>query len=174
VGNVTIGPDGNYELNGTDRPQPRKLLRTVEDLIECLKTDPRRIAEAMQRIGRFGGQVPAANVLRHTLDVWQRVCDGAKSKAAIRWALLHDVHEVLTGDVVHGHKPIWLSNRQDEIDRALIAEFLPGLTQQQRGYVGFCDYYCGNAELARWERDEHEEWFCDVTTWVREVQKFCR
>ena len=39
-----------------------KLLRTAEDLIECLENDPRRVAEAMQRIGRFGGQIPGCNV----------------------------------------------------------------------------------------------------------------
>jgi len=77
------------------------LITTAEELADAIVTDPERVAACLGRINRFGGQVPHCTVLRHSLHVFERIdADFDSSDAARLWALLHDVHEVLTGDVV--------------------------------------------------------------------------
>ena len=77
------------------------LITTAEQLAEAIVTDPERVAACVGRINRFGGQVPNCTVLRHSLHVFERVdADPDASDAARLWALLHDCHEILTGDVV--------------------------------------------------------------------------
>jgi hypothetical protein len=125
-----------------------KLLRTAEDLIECLENDPKRVAEAMQRIGRFGGQIPGCNVLVHSLHV-ERLLNRAEPPETRLWALLHDVHEVLTGDVMRGWKPGQLDAMQYRIDEKIRDRFCP-VDSDGRSVVDDCDEVAGDAEVERW------------------------
>ncbi len=124
-----------------------KLLRTAEDLIECLENNPGHVAECMQRIGRFGGQIPGCTLLVHSLHVERLVRD---EPAATRlWALIHDVHEVLTGDVMRGWKPDQLDYMQYRIDEKLRERFCP-VDQDGRSVVDHMDELAGDAEVERW------------------------
>ena len=125
-----------------------KLLRTAEDLIECLENDPRRVAEAMQRIGRFGGQIPGCNVLGHSLHV-QLLLNRAEPPETRLWALLHDVHEVLTGDVMRGWKPGQLDDMQYRIDEKIRDRFCP-VDQDGRDVVDHHDEMAGDFEAEAW------------------------
>lgn len=124
-----------------------KLMRTADDLIECLENDPRRVAEAMQRIGRFGGQIPGCNVLGHSLHVESLV----QSEAPLvrLWALIHDAHEVLTGDVMRGYKPGQLDAMQFRIDEKIQVRFCP-VDAGGRNIVDDADTIAGDAEVERW------------------------
>ena len=103
------------------------LITTAEQLAEAIVTDPERVAACLGRINRFGGQVPNCTVLRHSLHVFERIdADFDSSDAARLWALLHDVHEVLTGDVVRPYVNGRLRMQQAEIDAVIVAR-LPQL-----------------------------------------------
>ena len=125
-----------------------KLLRTAEDLIECLENDPRRVAEAMQRIGRFGGQIPGCNVLGHSLHV-DALLNRAEPPETRLWALIHDVHEVLTGDVMRGWKPGELDDMQYRIDEKIRDRFCP-VDQDGRDVVDHYDEVAGDVEVEQW------------------------
>ena len=126
-----------------------KLMRTVDDLIECLENDPRRVAEAMQRIGRFGGQIPGCNVLGHSLHV-QVLLNRAEPPETRLWALMHDVHEVLTGDVMRGYKPGLLDDMQFYIDEKIRDRFCP-VDQNGRDVVDHYDKVAGDLEVEAWQ-----------------------
>ena len=103
------------------------LIQTPEQLADAIRNDPQRVAECLHRINRFGGQVPHCTVLRHSLHVFERIdADFDSSDAARLWALLHDVHEVLTGDVVRPYVNGRLRMQQAEIDAVIVAR-LPQL-----------------------------------------------
>ena len=106
------------------------LITTAEQLAEAIVTDPERVAACLGRINRFGGQVPNCTVLRHSLHVFERIdADVDSTDAARLWALLHDCHEILTGDVVRPYVNARLRMDQQEID-AVIVSRLPLLMQQ--------------------------------------------
>ena len=126
-----------------------KLLRTADDLIECLENDPKRVAEAMQRIGRFGGQIPGCNVLGHSLHV-EALLHSAEPPETRLWALLHDAHEVLTGDVMRGWKPGQLDDMQFCIDQKIRDRFCP-VDQDGRSVVDHYDEAAGDLEVEAWQ-----------------------
>lgn len=150
---TTIGPDGKYDFREPQQPQQQsvtnQLLRTGEDLIECLRKDPRRIAEAMGRMHRFGGQVPGCTVLAHSLRVYYDTL--GQSPRTRLWALLHDCHEVLTGEVVRAHKGIELRAFQTRVDWLLLAEFCPGITEAEKRAVRDADDTVNRREYERWQ-----------------------
>ena len=103
------------------------LITTAEELAEAIISDPERVAACLARINRFGGQVPHCTVLRHSLYVFERIdADVDSSDAARLWALLHDCHEILTGDVVRPYVNARLRMDQEYIDEVIV-ERLPML-----------------------------------------------
>jgi hypothetical protein len=91
------------------------LIQTPEQLAEVIRNDPQRVAECLHRINRFGGQAISCSVLQHSLAVYDRL---AGWPASVRlWALLHDCHEILTGDVVRPYTNGLLVNEQTSIDQ---------------------------------------------------------
>ena len=106
------------------------LITTAEELAEAIITDPERVAACLGRINRFGGQVQHCTVLRHSLHVFERIDSDPDSLDAARlWALLHDCHEILTGDVVRPYVTARLRMDQAAID-AVIVRRLPLLVPQ--------------------------------------------
>ena len=106
------------------------LITTAEQLAEAIICDPERVAACLGRIHRFGGQVQHCTVLRHSLHVFERIdSDPDASDAARLWALLHDCHEILTGDVVRPYVTARLRMDQQAIDTVIIAR-LPLLVPQ--------------------------------------------
>ena len=171
---TTIGPDGKYEFA---EPQPQQqqpaenqLLRTGEDLIECLRKDPRRIAEAMDRMHRFGGQVPDCTVLAHSLRVYYDTL--GQSPRVRLWALLHDVHEVLTGEVVRTHKGLELRTFQMRVDWLLLAEFCPDITEAERRAVRDADDVTNRREHERWQTGGTWQDGDNVRLWLEAVELF--
>jgi len=137
-----------------------KLMRTADDLIEALENDPRRVAECMRQIGRFGGQIPGCNVFVHSLHVERLVRN--ETPLVRLWALLHDVHEVLTGDVMRGWKPGQLDDMQHRIDQKIRDRFCP-VDSDGRNIVDDMDEVAGIAEFEAWGTVVKGT----VTQWVR-------
>lgn len=77
--------------------------------------EPVTLATWLKRIWRFGGQHPTSNVLIHSLEVSKRV----KDPLLKLWALVHDAHEVLTGDCTRQFKPETLVRWQMQLDELL-------------------------------------------------------
>ena len=121
----------------------------IEDWVSSCVNNPRWLAECMQRIGRFGGQHPTANVLNHSLEVaWMLRHDSAEVQL---WALYHDAHEVLTGDVSREHKTKDLEQKQYAMDVNLIRRFgMWDCIDEIRSKVGKFDKLCGDAECKHW------------------------
>jgi hypothetical protein len=90
------------------------LIQTPEQLADAIRNDPQRVAECLHRINRFGGQAVGCSVLQHSLAVYDRLA-GWPAKVRL-WALLHDCHEILTGDVVRQYANSLLTSHQTEID----------------------------------------------------------
>ena len=132
------------------------LITTAEQLAEAIVTDPERVAACLARINRFGGQVPNCTVLRHSLHVFERIdADPDASDAARLWALLHDCHEILTGDVVRPFVNARLRMDQQEIDNAIIRRLplcLPQPESMSWESVVAADRAVGAWEVAEIER----------------------
>lgn len=170
---TTIGPDGKYEPRERQQGTPkRQLIRTAEELVRALDTEPWNVALAMFRINRFGGQVEDCEVMGHSLRVHNDLPFAATNSAKM-WALLHDCHEVITGDLVRPYKSVRLSRGQSEIDATIQARFCPSITGDDIEMVRVADVAVGDGELRAWER--HEPLLKrTLRTWVtlfRELQR---
>ena len=133
------------------------LITTAEQLAEAIVSDPERVAACLGRINRFGGQVPNCTVLRHSLHVFERIdADPDSSDAARLWALLHDCHEVLTGDVVRPYVSARLRMDQQAIDNVIVRR-LPLLLPQPESMswesVVAADRAVGEFELLQIQQD---------------------
>ncbi len=132
------------------------LITTAEELAEAIITDPERVAACLGRINRFGGQVPHCTVLNHSLSVYDRInADPDASNGARLWALLHDCHEILTGDVVRPYVNARLRMDQQAIDNAIIRRLplcLPQPESIEWERVVAADRASGAWEVAEIER----------------------
>ena len=154
------------------------LITTAEQLAEAIITDPERVAACLGRINRFGGQVPHCTVLKHSLEVYHRIdADPDSLDAARLWALLHDCHEILTGDVVRPYVNARLRMDQAEID-AVIVRRLPLLVPQPEsiewGRVVAADRAAGAWEVAEIERGGvfYDLVPFQVAAWAETVREF--
>lgn len=156
------------------------IIQTPEQLADAIRNDPQRVAECLHRINRFGGQVPNCTVLRHSLHVFERVdADPEASDRARLWALLHDCHEVLTGDVVRPFVNARLRMDQAAID-AVIVRRLPLLLPQPESMswesVVAADRAVGEFEIQQIEQDRapYELYTFAVASWSSLVREFIR
>jgi len=154
------------------------LITTAEQLAEAIISDPERVAACLGRINRFGGQVPHCTVLRHSLEVYHRIDGDLDSSDAARlWALLHDVHDVLTGDVVRPYVNARLRMDQQAID-AVIVRRLPLCLPHPEGMswrqVAAADRAVGEFEIQQIEqgRAPYELNTFAVASWARLVRGF--
>ena len=148
------------------------LITTAEQLAEAIVSDPERVAACLGRINRFGGQVPNCTVLRHSLEVYHRIdADPDSSDAARLWALLHDCHEILTGDVVRPFVNARLRMDQEAID-AVIMRRLPLLVPQPESIewarVVAVDRAVGEFEIQQIQQDRapYELFQFAATSWA--------
>jgi hypothetical protein len=93
------------------------------------------------------------DVLRHTLEVFKHVVlRSASNHKAILYALLHDVHEVLTGDVVRPYVTDSLTKAQRDIDDILRGRFpdrLPDIGDPAWELVRSVDHAVGQREYTK-------------------------
>ena len=151
------------------------LITTAEQLAEAIVTDPERVAACLGRIHRFGGQVQHCTVLRHSLHVFERIdADLDSSDAARLWALLHDCHEVLTGDVVRPYVNGRLRMQQAEIDAVIVAR-LPQLVPLPDSIswrqVVAADRAVGEWEMLEIEQGDNSDWLVRVHLKSHDVAK---
>ena len=121
------------------------LIQTPEQLAEAIRNDPQRVAECLHRINRFGGQAVGCSVLEHSLAVYDRLA-GAPANVRL-WGLLHDCHEVLTGDVVRPYANGLLVNQQDSIDQRVREALSLTLTSDDLIAVTRADVWRGACEF---------------------------
>ncbi len=122
------------------------LIETAEALAETLITDPLHIAVCLLRINRFNGQHPTSNVLLHSMDVAKRV-KGLGPQVEM-WAMLHDAHEILSGDHSRHWKHQDIIKKQNDADKYIRKELKLTLTDAQLWLVNVFDIESGNAEKA--------------------------
>jgi hypothetical protein len=153
------------------------LITTAEQLAEAIVTDPERVAACVGRINRFGGQVPNCTVLRHSLHVFERVdADPDASDAARLWALLHDCHEILTGDVVRPYVNARLRMDQWQIDEVIVRRLgsrVPFAESRDGQLVAATDRAVGEWEMLQIEQDRAPYDVCTfaLASWVRLVRE---
>ena len=80
-------------------------------------SDPVWLAASLDRLCRFGGQYPIS-VMRHSMFLSGLL----KSHKQQLWALLHDAHELLSGDCCRPFVSPELSRQQKVVDLVLHAE----------------------------------------------------
>ena len=156
------------------------LITTAEELAEAIVSDPERVAACLGRIHRFGGQVPNCTVLNHSLEVHHRIdADPDSSDAARLWALLHDCHEILTGDVVRPFVNARLRMDQQAID-AVIVRRLPLLVPQPEsiewGRVAAADRAVGEWEIQQIQQDRapYDLYQFAEKSWASLVREFIK
>ena len=120
------------------------LIETAEQLVAAIIERPRYVAECLQRLHRFGGQFSGCNVLIHSLEVaW--MCRHELPQVQT-WALLHDCHEIITGEIVRPAKTASVERLQDEIDWHIQSALGLKITAEHEVTVARHDIDVGNAE----------------------------
>jgi hypothetical protein len=152
------------------------LIRTAEQLAEAIVTDPERVAACLGRINRFGGQVPNCTVLRHSLEVYHRIdADPDSSDAARLWALLHDCHEILTGDVVRPFVNARLRMDQQAIDAVIVRRLgarVPVAESRDGQLVSAADRAVGEWEMLEIGLGRAPYYLCgDAAKWASLVRE---
>jgi hypothetical protein len=89
----------------------------VDQWVERCVSDPQWVADCLHRLYRFGGQHPESTVCRHSLEVWW-MCSEC-SPAEQLWALVHDAHEILSGEITREWKADETREKQSDADAAL-------------------------------------------------------
>ena len=92
----------------------------VEQWANRVIADPQCTADCLQRLYRFGGQHPESTVLRHSVHVWY-LCKDLSPQEQI-WALVHDAHEILSGEIPREFKCDFTKQKQNEADAILKAK----------------------------------------------------
>lgn len=92
----------------------------VEQWADRVIADPQWTADCLQRLYRFGGQHPESTVLRHSVHVWH-LCKDLSPQEQI-WALVHDAHEILSGEIPREFKCEFTKRKQEEADAILKAK----------------------------------------------------
>jgi hypothetical protein len=152
------------------------LITTAEQLAEAIVTDPERVAACLGRINRFGGQVPNCTVLRHSLEVYYRIyADPDASDAAALWALLHDCHEILTGDVVRPYVNARLRMDQWQIDEVIVRRLgarVPVAESRDGQLVSAADRAVGEWEMLEIGLGRAPYYLCgDAAKWASLVRE---
>ena len=152
------------------------LITTAEQLAEAIVSDPERVAACLGRINRFGGQVPNCTVLRHSLHVFERVdSDPDVSDAARLWALLHDCHEILTGDVVRPYVNARLRMDQWQIDEVIVRRLgarVPVAESRDGQLVSAADRAVGEWEMLEIGLGRAPYYLCgDAAKWASLVRE---
>jgi hypothetical protein len=152
------------------------LIQTAEELADAIVTDPERVAACLGRIHRFGGQVPNCTVLRHSLEVYYRIyADPDASDAAALWALLHDCHEILTGDVVRPYVNARLRMDQWQIDEVIVRRLgarVPVAESRDGQLVSAADRAVGEWEMLEIGLGRAPYYLCgDAAKWASLVRE---
>jgi hypothetical protein len=152
------------------------LIQTPEQLADAIRNDPQRVAECLHRINRFGGQVPNCTVLRHSLEVYYRIyADPDASDAAALWALLHDCHEILTGDVVRPYVNARLRMDQWQIDEVIVRRLgarVPVAESRDGQLVSAADRAVGEWEMLEIGLGRAPYYLCgDAAKWASLVRE---
>jgi len=152
------------------------LITTAEQLAEAIVTDPERVAACLGRINRFGGQMPHCTVLRHSLEVYYRIyADPDASDAAALWALLHDCHEILTGDVVRPYVNARLRMDQWQIDEVIVRRLgarVPVAESRDGQLVSAADRAVGEWEMLEIGLGRAPYYLCgDAAKWASLVRE---
>lgn len=147
-----------------------KQITDAATLADAIRNQPQDVAESMQRIGRFGGKHPKSNVLIHSLEVYCRMPADSHNHARL-FALLHDAHELITGDNPNPHKPLELEILQNQIDREVRLHLEIETTPYERHVVADIDAAHGAEEFAQWQATEYR---CGHLTAPEQVSLFVR
>jgi len=153
------------------------LIQTPEQLADAIRNDPQRVAECLHRISRFGGQAVGCSVLQHSLAVYDRLA-GAPANVRL-WALLHDCHEIITGDVVRPYANGLLVIEQTSIDEQVRNELRLTLSDDDAMAVTRADVWRGGCEFQEVSAGrpvyQHElpvaDWVDSVRALLQEVTK---
>ena len=153
------------------------LIQTPEELANAIRNDPQRVAECLHRINRFGGQAIDCSVLQHSLGVYYRSL--AQPLTVRLWALLHDCHEILTGDVVLGYENSALTHQKKRIDGILCEVLGITVSGDDAFEILQADIAAGTYELQRVKAGRHvysmlepvADWVDSVRALLQEVTK---
>ncbi len=119
-------------------------IQSIDDWASKCVSDPQWVADCLHRLYRFGGQHPESTVCRHSLEVlW--MCS-ERSPAEQLWALVHDAHEILSGEITREWKADETRNKQADADAAL--RFALGIAGVDLLHVHCADIRHGQQE---WE-----------------------
>lgn len=152
------------------RGQMIPIIRNGTELGDAILNRTHYVALCMSRVCRFGGQIPVS-VLLHSLNVEFAALAGGYSEHVQLWALLHDCHEIVTGDITRGFKCRDLHLEQKLIDTSLKLRVRVNFSESDIQQVRYLDGIVGDEEAAGFinRRGENAEsdW---ISMWADRVQ----
>ncbi len=114
----------------------------VDEWAERCVSDPQWVADCLHRLHRFGGQHPESTVCRHSLEVWWMCSQLAPAEQL--WALIHDAHEILSGEITRHYKADETAKQQQYAD--IILRSALGLCEVDLAAVHVADVKHGEQE----------------------------
>jgi len=123
------------------------MIKNGIELGDAVLNQTRYVALCMSRVCRFGGQIPVS-VLLHSLNVeFAALVDGYSEHVQL-WALLHDCHEIVTGDITRGFKCRDLHMEQNVIDASLKLRIRVNFSEADIQQVRYLDGIVGDEEAS--------------------------
>lgn len=114
-------------------------------------SDPQWMADCLHRLYRFGGQHYESTVCRHSLEVWKMCGDRPTSEQL--WALVHDAHEILSGEITRLYKADETRDKQTYADGVLRSAL--GIADVDLLHVHCADIKHGAIELEQLKQFEN-------------------
>ena len=118
-------------------------IQSIDDWCQKVVSDPQWVADCLHRLYRFGGQHPESTVCRHSLEVWWMCRE--LSPAQQLWALCHDAHEILSGEITMEWKAAETHLRQRQADITL--RDVLGIAGIDRQHIHLADIKHGHIEF---------------------------
>ena len=140
-------------------------IQSVDDWASKVVSDPQWVADCLHRLYRFGGQHPESTVCRHSLEVWW-MCSSL-TPAEQLWALVHDAHEILSGEITREWKADETRNKQTYADIVLRSAL--GINDVDLLQVHKADLKHGAIEHETMKTGKHEyrtSWHAATHEWV--------
>ena len=144
-------------------------IQSIDDWASKCVSDPQWVADCLHRLYRFGGQHRESTVCRHSLEVWWMCSE--RSPAEQLWALVHDAHEILSGEITREWKADETREKQADADAALRSVL--GIAGVDLLPVHCADIRHGAIEYEAMKTGKHQyrtSWYGTTHEWVYQFE----
>ena len=146
---VGVATARSTEQGSTIVTDQHQYIDCVAKLMDAIVHRPQVIVDTLATMRRFRSQHPTSSVLRHSVEVYE-LTDGEPGSDRKTWALLHDLHEVITTDIPFEDKTDQHRMREYTIDHSLRRDFGLNVSSADLAHIDRIDRAVGKLELENW------------------------